>query len=117
MRFARLLGQKECFLVGCQSERMVAPALIDLAEYDERCGQMIEEPEPTIEIEFAEAFVEKTRPCTPIAVVIKPVEDFVTEKSPPMASVTVPVPAWLTVARLPVNWLVKSNVPAVERLL
>src|SRR5262247_2209563 len=50
LRLAGLLGQGESLLIGRESERLLAVALVDLPEHNQWHCQMIDQPQPTIKI-------------------------------------------------------------------
>src|SRR6185312_9013699 len=50
LRLAGLLGEGERFLIGCESERLLAVALVDVTEHNQWHCQMIDQPQPTIKV-------------------------------------------------------------------
>src|SRR4029453_19264167 len=51
LRLSDLLGQTECLLIRRECEGVVAVALVDLTEDDQWHRQMIEQTQPTVEVD------------------------------------------------------------------
>src|SRR5688500_17115003 len=51
LRLSGLFSQAKCLLVGCKSESVIAMALMDLTEHDQRHRQVVQQPEPTVEVD------------------------------------------------------------------
>src|SRR5262245_40728838 len=51
LRLASLLGQSQGLLIGCESERTLAVALVDLTQHDQWHGQVIDQSQATIKVD------------------------------------------------------------------
>src|SRR5262245_38305491 len=51
LRLAHLLGQGKAFFIGCESERTLAVALVDLTQHDQWYCQVIDQSQTTVKVD------------------------------------------------------------------